>query len=111
MTEKTDNLPSVGAEAQSQSRPSSCQSQGATNHAGHLSHYKKMTRRDACQAIGMRAYLLTSDDRLAARAWKKLSFILMDELSMDDVPKFRKLLRAIRRATIEARKATTPADV
>jgi hypothetical protein len=55
-----------------------------------------VTRRDACYLIGGEAHALP--EHQAAKAWRNLSEILMDELASEDVPKFRGLLEAIQRS-------------
>jgi hypothetical protein len=55
-----------------------------------------LTRRDACHLLGEQAHGLNSPQ--SAKAWKALSEILMDELAVEDVPKFKGLLAAIQRA-------------
>lgn len=60
-----------------------------------------MTRRDKCDIAGRRAKLLTPKE--AALAWGYLAGSLegMGEL---DIPKFRDLFGAVRKATIYAKK-------
>lgn len=59
-----------------------------------------MTRRDKCELVGRRAENLNAAQ--AAVAWWQLSEELR-ELGDRDVPKFKDLLRAIRKATIKGR--------
>jgi hypothetical protein len=61
----------------------------------------RLPRRDRCFATGRRALLLTGDR--AAAAWRLLAGELQD-MGMMEIPKYRDLLRAIRKATIGARK-------
>lgn len=67
----------------------------------HEPQKKQLPRRDKCLLAGKRAGML-SDDR-AALAWNILALELlgMSELEM---PKFKHLLRAIRKANIRARR-------
>lgn len=57
-----------------------------------------MTRRDLCALVGRRAARIV-DDTEAAKAWRTLS-AAVEELAERDVPKFRDLIDAIRKATI-----------
>jgi hypothetical protein len=56
-----------------------------------------MTRRDQCYLVGKRAARLKR--RQAATAWLQLAYMLQ-EMGELDIPKYRHLIRAIRRATI-----------
>jgi hypothetical protein len=62
---------------------------------------KRLPRRDRCYVTGRRALHLTGDR--AAAAWRILAGELQD-MGMMEIPKYRDLLRAIRKATIGARK-------
>lgn len=62
---------------------------------------RTLPRRDRVYLAGARARLLS--DATAAAAWLDLAGRLED-LGQMDVPKFRDLLRAIRQATITARR-------
>lgn len=61
-----------------------------------------MTRRDKCHLIGRRASLLDRDQ--AAAAWWLLAGRL-EAMGEQDIPKFKDLLRSVRRATIFAKKS------
>lgn len=56
-----------------------------------------MTRRDRCYLTGIRAAKLSPTQ--AARAWASLGQAL-EQLGLVDMPKFKHLLSAIRKATI-----------
>lgn len=62
---------------------------------------RKLTRRDRCWLVGIRASLLS--DAAGARAWMELAARLQS-LENKDVPKFDDLLGAVRSATIAARR-------
>lgn len=66
---------------------------------------KRITRRDRCYLIGLRASRL--DPTQAAAAWASLASRLVD-MGEEDIPKFRPLLEAIRTSTIHARR--TPGE-
>lgn len=59
-----------------------------------------MTRRDKCYLVGKRAGKLPPLE--AAAAWQVLAGHIED-MSEQDIPKFNDLLRAIRKATIDAK--------
>lgn len=61
----------------------------------------KLARRDKCGLTGSRALRLT--DAQAVAAWRSLADELLG-LGDTDVPKFKHLLRAIRKATITGRR-------
>lgn len=65
---------------------------------------RKIPRRDQCYLVGMRGAFLAPDE--AARAWFYLTGFL-SEMGMLDVPKYRDVIRAVRRATIEGRKSSS----
>lgn len=65
----------------------------------------RMTRRDMCHMIGLRARKLGPVE--SVEAWLFLAARLEDELSTRDLPKFIDLLQAIRAATIQAKKKST----
>jgi hypothetical protein len=60
-----------------------------------------MTRRDRCHLIGKRANTL--NHRQAAVAWYTLAMLLEEELGMMAQPKYKDVLRSIRKATIIGR--------
>lgn len=60
-----------------------------------------MNRRDKVYLVAKRAWRLTGCD--AAKAWGHLALDL-ETIAKTDMPKFRDLLRAIRRATIAGRR-------
>jgi hypothetical protein len=66
-----------------------------------------MTRRDQCHLVGKRAAKL--DPMQAAAAWYYLAGRVeaMGAVERMDIPKFRHLLRAVRRATILAKSPLT----
>lgn len=59
-----------------------------------------MTRRDQCHVVGKRANRLNSIQ--AAYAWYFVAAFLEDNAAELDIPKFKHLLYAIRRATTSA---------
>jgi hypothetical protein len=61
---------------------------------------RKLTRRDRCWLVGLRAAKLSPE--ACVHAWTNLSVQLVD-LYDKDIPKFDDLLHAIRRATLEAK--------
>lgn len=61
---------------------------------------RKIPRRELCYIIGRRAFNLTVNE--GARAWFDMATSL-ESLAHKDVPKFNDLVRAIRRATIQAK--------
>lgn len=62
--------------------------------------HRQLIRRDLCGIVGERAAKLS--DRQAARAWRNLAKEL-EALCEKDIPKFRDLLSAVRRSTIQGR--------
>lgn len=66
-----------------------------------------MTRRDKCHLVAKRAARLSQDE--AAAAWFHLTGGV-DAMGEKDVPKFRDILGAMRRATIFARQVGPIAD-
>lgn len=63
-----------------------------------------MTRRDRCHFVAARACGLTDKQRQVA--WSNLC-LEVETLAEMDIPKFKDLLRAIRRATIAGKQAGT----
>lgn len=59
-----------------------------------------MNRRDRCYLVGKRA--LTLSPQQMQVAWKLLADEMEDKLGSMDMPKFKDLMKSIRRATIEA---------
>lgn len=62
---------------------------------------KQLPRRDKCLLAGKRAGMLS--DSQSALAWKLLALEVMGTSELD-MPKFKHLLRAIRKATIKAKR-------